>query len=382
MTTGLLSAPWETFVVCLLLLVAPAIATGWRRSVRTLVALVIAAAVALFAPAGPLAYGAVAIGALLHAFGAWPSSRTGAVWLTASALLAVATGAALDAGRLTEAFVLSTLAIALRAGVLPLNAGVSSLCERAPIVQIQQLASTIVLVFVHLRFVDHHPEAVALAPLVVRIGAVAALAGALLSIVQRDLRGFYRATTSMHGGLVLAAVGAASHDNFAAALLVVVSAGLALGGLGIMTSSLEERVGAVRFEDGGGRVGALPRLAVAYAFFGAAGVAMPGTSGFVADDLLLHALWMESPVSTVLVIVSSATLAVSTLVAYSRAFLGRPVPVLAPDLSARERLVTAALFGFLLVLGLAPGLLIGPADAFLTVVPEVATVAPGAGAVR
>ena len=32
---------------------------------------------------------------------------------------------------------------------------------------------------------------------------------ALLSIVQRDLRGFYRAPTSMHGGMLLAAIGLA-----------------------------------------------------------------------------------------------------------------------------------------------------------------------------
>ena len=104
---------------------------------------------------------------------------------------------------------LSTLAIALRAGVLPLHVGVASLCDRAPVVQTQQLASTIALVFVHLRFVDHHPAASRPGAVLVRYGAVACMAGALLTVVQRDLRGFYRGTTSMHGGMLLAALGAA-----------------------------------------------------------------------------------------------------------------------------------------------------------------------------
>ncbi len=371
------SAPWESLLFCLLLLAAPVVAAEWRRVRWTLPVLGAAIVTALFSGHGPTAYVAIAVAALAHAVDAWPTSRTGAAALVVTALLAVATGLALQAGQLTAAFVLSTLAVAVRAGVLPLHVGVASLCERAPVVQTQQLASLIALVFVHLRFVDHHPEAVALAPTVVRLGAAAAFLGALLSTVQRDLRGFYRTSTAMHGGLILAAVGAASHDNFAAALLVTVAAGLALGGLGIMTTSLEERVGPVRFSDGGGRAQAFPRLTAAFAIFGAAGVAMPGTAGFVADDLLLHTLWMESPASTVAVILSSAMLAVSTLMCYSQVFLGKAKVALAPDLTARERVVAVSLLLLLLALGVAPGWLLGPADAFLSVVPAVTELGVG-----
>jgi NADH-quinone oxidoreductase subunit M len=364
------SAPWESLVFCLLLLVAPVVAAEWRRASWTLAVLGAAMVGALFSPDGTWAYTAVALAALGHAVNAWPTSRTGAAGLVLSALLALGAGVALWAHQLTAAFVLSTLTVAIRAGVWPVQAGTASLCERAPVVQTQQLASLIALVFVHLRFVDHHPEAIALAPTVVRLGAVAALIGALLSLVQRDLRGFYRATTALHGGLILAAVGAASHDNFAAALLVTVAGGLALGGFGIMITSLEERVGPVRFSQPGGRSHSFPRLGAAFALFGAAGVAMPGSAGFVADDLLLHTLWMESPASTVAVILSSAMLAVSTLRCYAYVFLGKTTLALAPDLTARERVVATALLLLLLVLGVAPGWLLGPADAFLSVVPE------------
>ena len=51
------------------------------------------------------------------------------------------------------------------------------------------------------------------------------------------------------------------------------------------------------FAGPGGRAGAFPRLAAAFALFGGAGVGLPGTAGFVADDLLLHTLWMDSPAS-------------------------------------------------------------------------------------
>ena len=79
-----------------------------------------------------------------------------------------------------------------------------------------------------------------------------------MTLVQRDLRGLYRGTTAMHGGMLMAALGAASLGNFAAALLVAVAMGLALGGLGMMITSLEERVGAVGFRGPGGRAGGVP----------------------------------------------------------------------------------------------------------------------------
>ncbi|MGE0360991.1 MAG: proton-conducting transporter membrane subunit, partial [Vicinamibacterales bacterium] len=222
-------------------------------------------------------------------------------------------------------------------------------------------------------FVDHGEMAMAVAPTMVRIGAAATIAGALMTLVQRDLRGFYRGTTVAHGGMLVAALGTAPLGNFAAALLVAVTIGLALGGLGMMITALEARVGDVGQAGPGGRVGAFPRLAAAFAVFGGAGVGLPGTAGFVADDLLLHTLWLNSPTSAVLVILSAAVLAVTTLMIFARVFLGRTVPSPAPDLYRRERVAAALLLTLLIGLGVAPGLLLGPADAFLTVAPATAT---------
>jgi NADH-quinone oxidoreductase subunit M len=148
-----------------------------------------------------------------------------------------------------------------------------------------------------------------------------------------------------------------------------VTIGLALGGLGMMITALEERVGDVAYDGPGGRAGAFPRLAAAFAFFGGAGVGLPGTAGFVADDLLLHTLWLESPTSAVLVILTAALLAVATLIGFSKVFLGRTVSSLAPDLYPRERVVAVMLLTLLLALGIAPGLLLAPADVFLSAAP-------------
>lgn len=363
-----LSAPVETLAICLILLGAPQLASPIRRiSPGSLILLASALVATLLATDGRVAYGVAGAAAVLHAVTAWPATRTGAAWLVTSGGLAAGAAVGLATEQLTAAFLLSTLAIAVRIGTLPFHLGVASLCDRAPVVQTQQLASAVALVFVHLRFVDHHDEAVALAPIIVRFGAFAAIAAALMSTVQRDLRGFFRSTTYMHGGMVLAAIGAASLHNYAAALLATVSASLGLGGLGIMLTSLEMRVGTVVYGVPAGRAHGLPRLATAFALFAAAGVAVPGSIGFVADDLLLHALWGQSPAATVVVILATAMLAISTLICYSQVFFGRPTPVLAPDLLPGERVVAVVLVLLILGLGFVPGSLLYPAEKFLTI---------------
>jgi NADH-quinone oxidoreductase subunit M len=363
------SAPWEALLFCIVLLAAPVLAQPGRRPLWPLVVLIFTQAIAFFSESGAIAYAAVAGSALVHAAGAWRLTRTGALMLFTSAGITAAAAVSIHLGHLTVALVLSCIAIAMRTGVMPLHVGVAQLCDRAPVIQTQQLASAIALVFIHLRFVDHHAAAMTLAPWLIRGGAIAAIVAALITLVQKDLRGFYRGTTAMHGGMVLAAIGTASYGSFAAALLVMVTMGLALGGIGIMTNALESRVGAVSFSGPGGRVVAFPVLAAAFALFGGAGVGLPGMAGFVADDLLLHNLWMESPASTVAIILASAFLAVATLTGYSKTFLGRGVPSVAPDLLTRERLVAATLLVLLLVLGFMPGVLLTPADAFLSVTP-------------
>jgi len=366
MTPVIASAPWETLGICLLLLAAPTVAVLHRPPWWLLGGMAASLAAALFADDGPTAYACLAGGALLHAAHAWPVSRTGAVSLIMAAGLLGGAAVALGAAQVVPAFLLSAAAIALRAGMLPLHGGVASLCDRAPGVQTQQMSSTIALVFVHLRFADHDAAVIPFAPWLVGVGATTCLLAALLTIVQRDLRGLYRGTTAMHGGMLMAALGAAAFGNFAAALLVAVTVGLALGGLGMMITSLEERVGPIDYRGPGGRAGAFPVLAACFLFFGGAGVGLPGTAGFVADDLLLHTLWQQSPAATVAVILSSALLAVATLIGYARTFLGRPVPSRAPDLSVRERAVAVLLLVVLITLGVLPALLLEPADVFLS----------------
>jgi NADH-quinone oxidoreductase subunit M len=172
--------------------------------------------------------------------------------------------------------------------------------------------------------------------------------------------------------MLFAAVGAGGRGHYGAALLVTVTIVLALSGLALTQSALEARVGKVSLSGPSvGRARAFPRLAAAFAFFAAAGVGLPGTAGFIADDLLLHALWEESPAGAIVIIFASAILAIATLGILAKGFFGTPLRAVPPDLRGHERSVVVVLVILLLGLGLFPQLLVGAAEMVLGLEPGI-----------
>jgi len=369
--TGVWLVPAAIWLIAAVVLWAPVVADRRPEGEAHTLSLTVLLALALFTGNGIVAYAAVAVSAALHAHAALKWDRAATVAMALSAAGAFLAAIALWRGNGELAFIGSTAAMAMRVGLVPFHVGTARLADRFAGLQTQQLATTVGLMVAHLRFGVAVPLAYDLAPLFVRYGAVMTLAPALMAMVQRDLRGFYRNATVMHGGMLFAAMGAAGHGHLAAALMVMITTALAMAGVGLMVSALEARVGAVSLNGPGGYVRAFPRLAAAFLIFGGSGVAMPGTAGFIADDLMLHALWEESVIGTLLIIVGSATLAIATLVAYSKVFLGRPVSSLAPDLTVRERWVAVLLVVLLVWLGITPGVLLTPADSYLRAVAEV-----------
>lgn len=343
-------------IVALPLLFEPTLTRG---DVLRRAAILVPLGVSLTATQAELAFAGSALTLSLHAIAC--RSRTGglALWL-AAASVAVAIGAA-SVGAPSLVFGASLVAIALRLGVIPAHLGVAALAERHPAMLVELAGTSVVAVFVHLRFAIPGAETVAhdAATWIVAWGAVAALLGAVLALVQPTLRGLWSTSFTMHAGMLLAAVGTAGRGHPVAAVFVAVSMALALGGFGATVLALEARSGQVDLRAGGGRARSFPLLSATFAFFAAAGIALPGTAGFIADDLLLHALWEEAPVACGLVLTSSATLAIALLRGFSAAFLG-PLAQrsLAPDLRFADRIAFAGGAVALIGIGVAPMLVI------------------------
>lgn len=323
--------------------------------------LVVAGAAAAVWGSGPAAALALAVATALHAPGS--GTRTGAVWTGVAAAAHGAVALALATGRGELALALSLFAFALRGGVVPLQSGTTALAARAPAVLVELGATSVAAVLVHLR--DVVPSAPSAAygvagPVVVAGGLAAALA-ALGSLRRHTLRDLWASSVSVHGAMLFAAVGASGRGHVAGAVFVAIAFALALGGFGLALVAIEARTGPIDLRVAGGRSQRFPKLAWAFAFFAAAGVAAPGTVGFAADDLLLHALWEESRAACGLVLSASAMLAIGLLRGWSLAFLG---PAgrrwTAQDLSSREGAWVAVLVAVLVGFGVHPMGLLAP----------------------
>jgi len=376
MSLALLLSLVAAFVILLPLAMA---GTPRRGEVlrRVALVLVVIGAIGLVAPHGArgnaliLASLASASSLVLHVLGA--RTRNGRLWLGLAALCAAVVAVALMMGRPEVAFGASLAALTLRTGVLPLHAGVFAVAERHPGLLVELFGSAIGAVLVHQRIVEAVPDlAAGVAVPLVAWGAGATLVGALLALAQTSLRGLWASSVGMHAGMLFAAVGAAGRGHGVAALLVVTTLALAMGGFGFVVAALEARVGRVMLTGDGGRVRAFPTLAAAFAFFAGAGVGLPGTAGFIADDLLLHALWEEGAAAAVVVVVASAVLAVALLRGYGAVFLGPPGRAnVAHDLRPRERFVVAVGLIALVTIGVYPMVLVGPAAQAMSVAPAV-----------
>lgn len=321
--------------------------------------------VAVAAPGALVGYAALA--AAVASIAAGTGSRTGYTWLGLAA--AAYAGAAFALPRSPElGLALALGGFGASAGVIPLHVGAAAVADRRPASLVELAGATLAAVALHLRFaLPAAPElAHDAATGLVAWGAGAALAGAVLALTQTTLRGLWACSFTMHAGMSLAALGAAGRGHHTAAVFVAITFALALGGFGAAVHALEARVGPVQLTGGGGRVRALPALAAAFAFYAAAGIALPGTAGFVADDLLLHALWEELPAACAAVLAASATLAISLLRGFVAVFLGpERRPTVAPDLGTAERLLALLGVAALLALGLYPMGVVPWAEALL-----------------
>ncbi len=333
------------------------VGSRWTQPVTTALALG-----AVAAPDATVALGLVSLAAATQSVAAATWSRTAATSVGLTATLGVV---AATAGPGDVALLASFAGLGLLAGVIPVHAGAASLAVAAPRALPGVLATLLAWTWVHLRHVDHVPLAATLAPGIVVVGSVVTLLPAIVALVATTVRSLFRATVVMHAGMLLMAVGAAGRGHYAAALFAAWTMSLALGGQALTVAALHARAGEVSLAALGGRVRAFPALAAFFALFGASGVGLPGTAGFIADDLLLHAVWEESAAATGALVLASALLAIATLRGFARAFLGPAQPTVAPDLDMRERVTLVVLLALLVGAGLAPQAVVAPVRAIL-----------------
>jgi proton-translocating NADH-quinone oxidoreductase chain M len=205
------------------------------------------------------------------------------------------------------------------------------------------------------------------AGVVIAVGVVSVLYGALVALAQRDFKRMIAYTSVNHMGYVILAVGAAgllstsdrqAHDlAVTGAVTQMVSHGLITGALFLLAGVLYERGGTYDLDAYGGLAASAPRFAGLTAIAAFASLGLPGFSGFIAEFQIFTGSLPGAPVATAVAFLGILVTAALFLRAYQRLFLGKPGDAVG-DLTMTETLSIAPLMVLAVVLGLFPRFLL------------------------
>ena len=205
------------------------------------------------------------------------------------------------------------------------------------------------------------------APVIVGVGVVSVLYGALVALAQQDFKRMIAYTSVNHMGYVVLAVGAAglvstsdaqAHDlAVTGAVTQMVSHGLITGALFLLAGVLYDRGGTYDLGAYGGLAAGAPRFAGLTAVAAFASLGLPGFSGFIAEFQIFTGSLPGAPVATALAFLGILLTAALFLRAYQRLFLGAGGSRVA-DLTVAETVSIAPLMVLAVVVGLFPRFLL------------------------
>lgn len=190
------------------------------------------------------------------------------------------------------------------------------------------------------------------------LGVISLLYGAVLALMQLNLRRLLAFATVSHMGAVVIGLFSLNLAGLQGAVLLQFSFGVAIAGLLFATGFIYRRTHTAQLPRLGGLFDPMPMLGLTFLVACLSSIAMPGTAGFDGGHLLMEGSVEAHGYGVAIVAALGNVLAAGYLLrAYQRVFLA-PSSVRQPrgwrDLRLREGLIAAVLAGVVFGVGLAP----------------------------
>lgn len=195
-----------------------------------------------------------------------------------------------------------------------------------------------------------------IAPVILVLGVIGVLYGALVAMVQRDIKKLVAYSSVAHLGFVVIGVFALHPTGASGSVVQMVNHGLSTGALFLLIGFLYDRTHNRTIGDYSGLLRATPIFGGLFLVTVMSSVALPGLNGFVGEFPILIGAYQTVPWAAVLAAFGVILAALYLLWAYQRMFHG-PVEGRAQgllDLSPREIGVMVPLVALMLVIGLYP----------------------------
>jgi NADH-quinone oxidoreductase subunit M len=196
------------------------------------------------------------------------------------------------------------------------------------------------------------------APVIWILALVSIFYGALAAIGQKNLMRLVAFTSISHFGFMVLGVFALTTQAMTGSIFYMVNHGLSTGALFLLVGYLIKQRGSAEVAAFGGVEKIAPVLAGFTLLAGLAGCALPGTSSFVSEFLVMAGTWPKHHVIAGLAAAGTIFAALYILRMYQRVFTG-PVPddvgaAVTGDLTLRQRAAVIPLLVAILGLGFFP----------------------------
>ena len=194
-------------------------------------------------------------------------------------------------------------------------------------------------------------------PLMFALALLGILYGALVAMVQTDIKKLVAYSSVAHLGFVMLGIFALNEEGLEGSILQMVNHGLSTGALFLLVGMVYERRHTREIAAFGGIARPMPVFALLFGIVAMSSIGLPGLNGFVGEFLILAGAFLASPWVGATASFGVVLAAAYLLWAYRRVFFG---PVEEPenrsliDLSFREMFVVLAMLIPIVWIGVAP----------------------------
>jgi len=292
----------------------------------------------------------------------WLYARTGTFDYPQLAQMAAAHDISSSPAALWLASLAFLVAFAVKVPIFPLHGWLADAISEAPTAAVMVIAGKLGLYSIlRFSFGIFPGQSHRIAPLMLALGAIGIVYGALLALVQKDLKKLAAYGTLGHVSVVILGIFAFTVSGIDGGIYQTLNEGIGGGALFMLLGLLYERYRTYDMREYGGLAARLPWIVTMFVLTALSVVGLPMLNGFVGEFLVFSGA-MQSTIAhhigwTVLATSSVILTASYMLWMIQRIFYGelgrRPETVPAVDLTAREHLALWPLVALFLFMGIA-----------------------------
>jgi NADH-quinone oxidoreductase subunit M len=202
------------------------------------------------------------------------------------------------------------------------------------------------------------PEAtIAAAPYILALAVIGIIYGALVAMMQRDLKKLIAYSSVSHLGFVMLGLFALNLQGLQGSIYQMLNHGLSTGALFLIVGMIYERRHTRMIADFGGLWRTLPVLSAIFLVVTLSSIGLPGLNGFVGEFLILLGAFKSVPYFAVLATTGIVLGAIYMLWMYRRVIFGpltHPENQNLKDIGAREIMILAPILALILFMGIYP----------------------------